>query len=165
MSLTMLTSWLRPLTDWQANRFVRGSCSVLLKWKRQRFSLVCFKWVSTVSWSWVEFLLVFTSHATIFQLYMWRHIPVCAGGLKKKLYLRSGSQRHRHFAGFFGLSLEDEQWVSKARWHLKTFVCPTNGEEWRIMWHKRERNWQEHEECDPNHCCFFSNVPFPLWRM
>ena len=25
----------------------------------------------------------------------------CAGGLKKKLDLRSGSQRHRHFAGFF----------------------------------------------------------------
>ena len=33
----------------------------------------------------------FTSHATIFQSYMWRHR--CAGGLKKKLklYLRSGS--------------------------------------------------------------------------
>ena len=41
----------------------------------------------------------FTSHATIFQLYMWRHR--CAGGLKKKLYLRSGSQRHRHFVWFF----------------------------------------------------------------
>ena len=28
----------------------------------------------------------------------------CAGGLKKKyLDLRSGSQRHRHFAGFFKL--------------------------------------------------------------
>ena len=25
----------------------------------------------------------------------------CAGGLKKKLDLRSGSQRHRHFVGFF----------------------------------------------------------------
>ena len=32
---------------------------------------------------------------------MWRHR--CAGGLKKKLYLRSGSQRHRHFAGFFNV--------------------------------------------------------------
>ena len=40
----------------------------------------------------------FTSHATIFQLYMWRHR--CAGGLKK-LYLRSGSQRQSHFVGFF----------------------------------------------------------------
>ena len=40
----------------------------------------------------------FTSHATIFQSYMWRHRY--AGGLKK-LYLHSGPQRHRHFAGFF----------------------------------------------------------------
>ena len=29
----------------------------------------------------------------------------CAGGLKKKLYLRSGSQRHRHFAGFFNVPI------------------------------------------------------------
>ena len=27
----------------------------------------------------------------------------CAGGLKKKFDLRSGSQRHRHFAGFFNV--------------------------------------------------------------
>ena len=27
----------------------------------------------------------------------------CAGGLKKKLDLRSGSQRHRHFVGFFNV--------------------------------------------------------------
>ena len=27
----------------------------------------------------------------------------CAGGLKKKYDLRSGSQRHRHFAGFFNV--------------------------------------------------------------
>ena len=44
----------------------------------------------------------FTSHATIFQSYMWRHR--CAGGLNK-LYLRSGSQRHRHFGGFFNVSV------------------------------------------------------------
>ena len=43
----------------------------------------------------------FTSHATMFQSNMWRHR--CAGGLKTKLYLRSGSQRHRHFAGFFNM--------------------------------------------------------------
>ena len=46
----------------------------------------------------------FTSHATIFQLYMWWHR--CAGGLKKKLYLRSGSQCHRHFAGFFNVPVQ-----------------------------------------------------------
>ena len=27
----------------------------------------------------------------------------CAGGLKNKLDLRSGSQRHRHFVGFFNV--------------------------------------------------------------
>ena len=32
---------------------------------------------------------------------MWRHR--CAGGLKKKLYLRWGSQRHRRFVGFFNV--------------------------------------------------------------
>ena len=44
----------------------------------------------TLNWVWVYWC--FTSHATIVQSYMWRHR--CAGGLKKKLYLRSGSQRH-----------------------------------------------------------------------
>ena len=47
-------------------------------------------------WGWVYWCI--TSHATIFQSYMWRHR--CAGGLKK-LYLRSGSHHNRHFAGFF----------------------------------------------------------------
>ena len=50
----------------------------------------------------VSLLVVYsTSHGMIFQLYMWRHI--CEGGLKKKLYIRSGSQHHRHFAGFFNV--------------------------------------------------------------
>ena len=52
-----------------------------------------------ISWVWVYWC--YTSHATIFQSYMWRHR--CAGGLKKKLYLQLGSQRHRHFAGFFNM--------------------------------------------------------------
>ena len=35
-------------------------------------------------------------------IYMWRHR--CAGGLKMLyMYLRSGSQRHRHFVGFFNV--------------------------------------------------------------
>ena len=54
------------------------------------------------SWVWVWVYWCFTLHATIFQSYMWRHR--CAGGLRKKLlYLRSGSQRHKHFAGFFNV--------------------------------------------------------------
>ena len=44
-------------------------------------------------------LLVFYD-TRIIQLYMWRHR--FAGGLKK-LYLRSGSQRHWHFVGFFNV--------------------------------------------------------------
>ena len=47
-------------------------------------------------WVWVYWC--FTSHATIFQSFMWRHR--CAGRLKKKL---SGFQRHRNFAGFFNV--------------------------------------------------------------
>ena len=46
----------------------------------------------------------FSSYATKFQLYMWRHIS--AGRLKKKLYLRSGSQRCRHFVGFFNVPVQ-----------------------------------------------------------
>ena len=30
----------------------------------------------------------------------------CAGGLKKKLNLRSGSQRHRHLVGFFNVPIQ-----------------------------------------------------------
>ena len=30
----------------------------------------------------------------------------CAGGLKKKLDLGSGSKRHRHFVGFFNVSVQ-----------------------------------------------------------
>ena len=30
----------------------------------------------------------------------------CAGGLKKKFDLRSGSQRHRHFIGFFNMPVQ-----------------------------------------------------------
>ena len=54
-------------------------------------------WVHGGVWVWVY--LCFTSHVTIFQSYMWRHW--CAEGLKKKLYLRLGSQRNRHFAEEF----------------------------------------------------------------
>ena len=32
--------------------------------------------------------------------------PKCAGGLKKKLDLRSGSQRHSHFVGFFHVPVQ-----------------------------------------------------------
>ena len=42
----------------------------------------CWHFLEFIEWVWVY--LCFTSHATIFQSYVWRHR--CAGGLKKKLY-------------------------------------------------------------------------------
>ena len=44
------------------------------------------------------FIWCFTSHAKIFQLYMWRHRRA---GRLKKLFLWSGS--HGHFVGFFNV--------------------------------------------------------------
>ena len=68
----------------------------ILKCKYWRTSLFGnYLWV----WVWVNWCL--TSHATIYQSYMWRHR--CAGGRKRKLDLRSGSQRHRHLGGFFNM--------------------------------------------------------------
>ena len=57
------------------------------------------KWQTKDELSWVYWC--FTSHATLFQSYIRRHR--CAGGLKKKLYLRSGFQCHKHLAGFFNV--------------------------------------------------------------
>ena len=47
-----------------------------------------------------------TSHATIFQSYVTAYTCRCAGGLKKKFDLWSGSQRYRHFVGFFNVSVQ-----------------------------------------------------------
>ena len=66
----------------------------------------------------------FTSQATILQSYMWRHR--CAGGLVKELYLRSGSQRHTHFVGFFNVSVLHRHGTPLfTRWFRRTapFSC------------------------------------------
>ena len=52
-------------------------------------------------------------------IYVTAHI--CAGGLKKKLYLRSGSQRHRHFVGFFNVPVQ-----APTRGHPFYTVIPRN---------------------------------------
>ena len=49
----------------------------------------------------------------------------CAGGLKKKLDLRSGSQRHRHFVGFFNVPV-----LAPTRDHPFYTVIPTH-HKWR----------------------------------
>ena len=52
--------------------------------------------------SWVELNWLFNVTINdISVIYVTAHR--CAGGLKKKLDLRSGSQRHRHFVGFFNV--------------------------------------------------------------
>ena len=45
----------------------------------------------------------------------------CAGGLKKKLNLRSGSQRHRYFVGFFNVPVQ-----TSTRHHPLYTVIPRN---------------------------------------
>ena len=71
-----------------------------LRHMQRYFSHICYGIDVQAEWVWVYWR--FTSHATIFQSYTWRHR--CAGGLKK-LYLRSGSKRHRRFVGFFNVSV------------------------------------------------------------
>ena len=58
-------------------------------------------------WScWVELNWLFNVTINdISVIYVTAHR--CAGGLKKKLDLRSGSQRHRHFVGFFNVPVLD----------------------------------------------------------
>ena len=75
----------------------------LFAWHGSINSIEFSHWSS--EWVWVYWC--FTSHATIFQLYIWRHR--CAGGLNK-LYLRSGSQRHGHFVGFFNRPVQVTTW-------------------------------------------------------
>ena len=97
----------------------------------------------------------FASHATIFQSYNWRHR--CAGGLKKLyMYLRSGSQRHRHFAGFLNVPvLHRHATTLFIRWfrHIAPFSRllrhPGDTENVRGMdnYSRGTRG-----ECDPHHC-------------
>ena len=70
-------------------------------------------WMSTVVlYCWclsdsASVLLYFTFKVTINDIsviYVTAHR--CAGGLKKMLDLRSGSQRHRHFVGFFNVPVK-----------------------------------------------------------
>ena len=54
----------------------------------------------------------------------------CAGGLKKKLFdLRSGSQRLRHFVGFFNVPVK-----APTRASLFNGCTPTNKDVWTVWW-------------------------------
>ena len=72
------------------------------------------KWVS----EWVNLLFNVTIN-DISVIYVTAHR--CAGKLKKKLDLRSGSQRHRHFVGFFNVPV-----LAPTRDHPFYTVIPTH---------------------------------------
>ena len=70
--------------------------------------------------SWVELNWLFNVTINdISVIYVTAHR--CAGGLKKKLDLRSGSQRHRHFVGFFNVPV-----LAPTRDHPFYTVIPTH---------------------------------------
>ena len=72
------------------------------------------------SLSWVELNWLFNVTINdISVIYVTAHR--CAGGLKKKLDLRSGSQRHRHFVGFFNVPV-----LAPTRDHPFYTVIPTH---------------------------------------
>ena len=70
--------------------------------------------------SWVELnLLLYVTINDISVIYVTAHR--CAGGRKKKLDLRSDSQRHRHFVGFFNVPV-----LAPTRDHPFYTVIPTH---------------------------------------
>ena len=73
-------------------------------------SRMCPPYPQCVVWIWVELNCLFNVTINdISVIYVTAHR--CAGGLKKKYDLRSGSQRQRHFAGFFNVPVL--AWVSE----------------------------------------------------
>ena len=70
-------------------------------------------------WFGLVYLLFNVTINDISVIYVTAHR--CAGGLKKKLDLRSGSQRHRHFVGFFNVPV-----LAPLRDHPFYTVIPTH---------------------------------------
>ena len=72
----------------------------------------------------VWFISGFTSPSKILKLYMWRHR--CASGLKKKVDLRSDSQRNGHFVGLFKVPAQYKVYTSFLSFNVRvscTMVC------------------------------------------
>ena len=112
-------------------------------------------------WRWIGCL---TSRSTIFQSYT----CVCddtsrsAGELKKKLDLRSGSQRHRHFVGFFCVPVLAPTWG-----HSFYMVIPRN----RPIWSPFTTRWGYGGHLDltpppppPGDLLFSNNFPLTHYR-
>ena len=81
------------------NRSTEG-CSNLKVGKQ--FQDTGFNIRAELSWIWL-FNVTFNDISVIY-MYVTEHR--CAGGMKKKLNLQSGSERHRHFVGFFNVSVQ-----------------------------------------------------------
>ena len=94
-----------------------------IQWRSfSTFSLRSIRYFSLLKWcwSWIELNLLFNVTINdISVIYVTAHR--CAGGRKKKLDLRSGSQRHRHFAGFFNVPV-----LAPTRDHPFYTVIPTH---------------------------------------
>ena len=110
------TSWITTVTATDRPKSVRP------KSVRNRCVIEVFAGVFMLSRCFLDFsvsvgafVIIGMSQISSFSLYvtctdisvMWRHR--CAGGLKK-LFLRSGSQRHRHFVGLFNVSVKGPTW-------------------------------------------------------
>ena len=78
------TNWIKRYLKQNEKSYVHVPCHVIIEVKVNLVFNVTFNDISVI---------YVTAHR-------------CAGGLKKKLNLRSGSQRHRHFVGFFNVPVQ-----------------------------------------------------------
>ena len=92
----------------------RHRCAGGPKWRSWTYGLA----PNAIDISWVNWLFNVTIN-DISVIYVTAHR--CAGGLKKKFDLRSGSQRHRHFVGFFNVPV-----LAPTRDHPFYTVIPTH---------------------------------------
>ena len=110
--------------------------------------------LNQMKWDEVRWIRLFNvTFNVISVIYVTAHR--CAGGLKKKLNLWSGSQRHRHFAGFFNVPVQEPTrdhpfygysekppHFSRLLWHAWWYggyiLNLTPGSPRRIKWSKSE---------------------------
>ena len=92
------------LTHW--SKFVCGLCSLISNSQPNTREPCRTPLLWDAVFEWVSEIGCLMLHATIFQSYMWRHIDVQADWGKCLTYGRRGSERHRHFVGFFNVPVQ-----------------------------------------------------------